>query len=213
MENKKLPLYFSVLFRWEHVIDNLTDREVGKLLKAMYHYRTKGENPNFGKNDRLNIFWCDVVDWLDTSAKKYDDKVQQARYAGKKSAENRNQKIGIDNPEQALIVSDQNENENSASNEIGQAKSDTKDDEEDENSIVQYFKDTFVCYTKKDVEVIRQLRRRYGSANVRNGIYAGKKFGAKSASYVKKMLENAPNGEIDMVALRINYCKTHNDFF
>ena len=222
MKGKILPLYFSVLFRWEVVIDNLTDREAGKLLKAMFHYRTKGENPNFAKNDRLNIFWCDVKDWLDTSDKKYKEKVKQASKAGLKSAEARNKVKGIDNHKNAVTIPDQKEtDEVLTSIEFESAKSDTEDESknmEEEQEIVEYFKDTFVCYNDKDIEVIKKLYWKYGKAKLKNGIHVGKKFGGKSANYVKTILDRAPNGELDMQALAKSYCKRqegqlYTDFF
>ena len=60
-----------LLDRWEKtLLDDLTDEEVGMIIKAMYKYFNQGVQPAF--QDRLlRFFWEDVAKWLDDSKDKY----------------------------------------------------------------------------------------------------------------------------------------------
>lgn len=212
-------VYYPILLRWEPIINILTDVEAGVLLKAMYQYQINGKKPNFAENDRLAIFWCDVENWLDTAAEKYNDKIKQASEAGKKSAKARKRLTNVNEPEQPLTISISNQKEKekekdiSISNETEQADIDELAEEKPENElneeerVIGYFKDLFKSYTNNDLEIIGYLYRRYGAAKVEAAISAGRMYNARSAAYVKKILENAKDGEIDLYFL----AKAHNN--
>lgn len=81
-----------LLDRWEKtVVDDLTDEEAGKILKAMYRYFHHGEQPAF--QDRLlRFFWEDVTKWLDDSREWYQGICDSNVNAGKASGESRRRK-------------------------------------------------------------------------------------------------------------------------
>lgn len=172
------------------------------MLKAMYRYLTKGETANFAKNDRLTVFWYDVVNWLDTNTENYAEKVKQASAAGKESAKNRKKEKVIGKPGQNCDISYQKENKPVESN--------VEYSEAEEEEAVKYFKRIFEEYTERDIGVIKRLYMRYGLQKVKNGILAGKKFEANTAYYVEKMLNNAKDGNLDMDKLAQEYSKKYN---
>ncbi len=107
-----------LLDRWEKtVVDDLTDEEAGKILKAMYRYFHHGEQPAF--QDRLlRFFWEDVTKWLDDSREWYEDLCASRSEAGKIGAAKRWGTIASDSTSQQRIASDSIDNDKAIDNAI-----------------------------------------------------------------------------------------------
>ena len=107
-----------LLDRWEKtVVDDLTDEEAGKILKAMYRYFHHGEQPAF--QDRLlRFFWEDVTKWLDDSREWYEDLCASRSEAGKIGAAKRWGTIASDSTSQQRIASDSTSQQTDGKNSI-----------------------------------------------------------------------------------------------
>ena len=96
-----------LLDRWEKtILEDLTDEEAGRILKAMYKYFNHGDEPAF--QDRLlRFFWEDIEKWLNDNRTWYQGICDANAKAGKASGESRRKKreqalTPVNTSEQAL---------------------------------------------------------------------------------------------------------------
>lgn len=212
-ESKGMMIFFPVLLRWSNFMNLLTDEEAGILFKNMFHYCIDGIKPEFSNNDKLTIIWCDVESWLKTSKDNYAAKIQQTSEAGKRSAAKRKEATEVNERQRtstkAIAIS--KEKSKSTSNASASAKESAKAsasnyddgltdsaqplgaaglDSTDEDVIISYFKNHMSKYSAKDNDIIVELCKHYNNEAIKMAIDIASNHNAKSAAYVKKVLES-----------------------
>ena len=207
-------IFFPVLLRWNNFMNLLTDEEAGILFKNMFRYCIDGIKPDFNNNDKLIIIWCDVESWLNTSKDNYSAKIQQTSEAGRISAAKRKEATDVNERQRtstkAKAIS--KAKSISTSNAKASAKASASESESvcdneltidnaqpfvaagldgtDEDVIISYFKNHMSKYSAKDNDIIVELCKHYNNEAIKMAIDIASNHNAKSAAYVKKVLES-----------------------
>lgn len=66
------------------ILDQLTDEESGKLIKAIFKYQSSGVTPDFSKNPALAMGFSVFKMSLDRDSEKYQERCERNRANGKK---------------------------------------------------------------------------------------------------------------------------------
>ena len=218
-KESKGMIFFPVLLRWTNFMNLLTDEEAGILFKNMFRYCIDGIKPDFTNNDKLIIIWCDVESWLNTSKDNYSAKIQQTSEAGKRSAAKRKEATDVNERQRTLTkakaISKEKEKSKATSSASASAKESAKasasnyDDgltdsaqplgaaglDDDVEEIISYFKNHIPKYDMKDYSIIVDLCKHYEASAIKAAIDIGESKGARSAAYIRKVLESGNDYE------------------
>ena len=216
-KESKGMIFFPVLLRWNNFMNLLTDEEAGILFKNMFRYCIDGIKPDFTNNDKLIIIWCDVESWLNTSKDNYSAKIQQTSEAGRISAAKRKEATSVNEYQRPLTNVNKSKSISKAksistSNAKASAKASASESESvcdneltidnaqpfvaagldgtDEDVIISYFKNHMPKYSAKDNDIIVELCKHYNNEAIKKAIDIASNHNAKSAAYVKKVLES-----------------------
>lgn len=82
----KTPKGFFTYFHHEAVLETLSDSQAGRLYKALLHYGSTGELPDFSGEAGLNVAFALFRTEIDYNFERYQEICQRRSEAGKKSA-------------------------------------------------------------------------------------------------------------------------------
>lgn len=82
---------FLLYYEWEDNLSDLTDDQLGSLLRALFSYEKRGEQ-YAGNDPEVRMAFRFVKGTLDRNREKYDARVEQCKEAGKRSGEARKNK-------------------------------------------------------------------------------------------------------------------------
>ena len=227
-KESKSMIFFPVLLRWNTFMNLLSDEEAGLLFKNMFLYYINGKTPNFTNDEKLQIIWCDVESWLETSKDNYKAKIQQTSEAGKKSAAKRKESTDVNERQRtstkakAKAKEKEKEKEKSISTSKASASAtacaisdnDMNDDNSpplesaglswdfvrsvvkinaDEATIIQTFENEIKKGKTTNINernTIIALCRKYSCESVKEAIFKGVDYGAKTLKYIETILKN-----------------------
>ena len=158
MAREKVSLVLP--YDFEDVFTSLTIDEAGRLIRAIYAYERRGEEPDFSDSPFLLFTWkTHVKHVIDRNVKKYQEVCEKRKVAGSKggkaSGESRKTKQNEANEANACFDSDNEANEAIASHINGKVENSQKTKQNEANEAIAYEGDCDCegdCEKEKDCE-------------------------------------------------------------
>ena len=92
----KTPKGFFTYFHHAEVLEMLSDKQAGRLYKALMRYGNAGEEADFGSDCALGVMFSLFKKEIDYNFERYAEICEMRREAGRKSAEARKKKAQKD---------------------------------------------------------------------------------------------------------------------
>ena len=153
------------------ILDQLTDEESGKLIKAIFKYQSSGVTPDFSKNPALAMGFSVFKMSLDRDSEKYQERCERNRANGKKGGIANAAKRYQTGANASKRVANQADNENETDNENDTDKINYKEVAETFNTIcVSYPKVKSLSEARKNA--IRARLRTYSMDDLKRAFEA-----------------------------------------
>lgn len=187
-----------MLLEHVHTMDELTDEEFGKFVRAYASYIETGVEPNF--DDRsMRLMWKTVKAFDDMNCEKYESTSAARREAGKRGAmkrwaqegkgmasDNKNSKCHFANSKNALSVSDSESDSVAVVDTATAADSRT---DSDLAEIVQHFQEVIGDFPRSALDKLQRWREVYPAEIIRAAFDEAAESGHRSWKYVDGILK------------------------
>ena len=188
-----------MLLEHVHTMDELTDEEFGKFVRAYASYIETGVEPNF--DDRsMRLMWKTVKAFDDMNCEKYESTSAARREAGKRGAmkrwtqegkgianDNKNSKCHFANSKNALSVSD-SESDSVAVVDTATTAADSRTDS-DLAEIVQHFQEVIGIFPRSALDKLQRWRGIYSVEIIRAAIDEAAENNVRKWRYVDGVLK------------------------
>ena len=190
-----------MLLEHVHTMDELTDEEFGKFVRAYASYIETGVEPNF--DDRsMRLMWKTVKAFDDMNCEKYESTSAARREAGKRGAmkrwaqegkgiasDNKNSKCHFANSKNALSVSDsESESDSVAVVDTATTAADSRIDS-DLAEIVQHFQEVIGDFPRSALDKLQRWRGIYSVEIIRAAIDEAAENNVRKWRYVDGVLK------------------------
>ena len=188
-----------MLLEHVHTMDELTDEEFGKFVRAYASYIETGVEPNF--DDRsMRLMWKTVKAFDDMNCEKYESTSAARREAGKRGAmkrwaqegkgiasDSKNSKCHFANSKNALSVSD-SESDSVAVVDTATTAADSRTDS-DLAEIVQHFQEVIGIFPRSALDKLQRWRGIYSVEIIRSAIDEAAENNVRKWRYVDGVLK------------------------
>ena len=188
-----------MLLEHVHTMDELTDEEFGKFVRAYASYIETGVEPNF--DDRsMRLMWKTVKAFDDMNCEKYESTSAARREAGKRGAmkrwaqegkgiasDNKNSKCHFANSKNALSVSD-SESDSVAVVDTATTAANSRTDS-DLAEIVQHFQEVIGIFPRSALDKLQRWREVYPVEIIRAAIDEAAENNVRKWRYVDGVLK------------------------
>lgn len=190
---------FIMLLEHVHTMDELTDEEFGKFVRAYASYIETGVEPNF--DDRsMRLMWKTVKAFDDMNCEKYESTSAARREAGKRGAmkrwaqegkgiasDSKNSKCHFANSKNALSVSD-SESDSVAVVDTATTAANSRTDS-DLAEIVQHFQEVIGIFPRSALDKLQRWREVYPVEIIRAAIDEAAENNVRKWRYVDGVLK------------------------
>lgn len=190
---------FIMLLEHVHTMDELTDEEFGKFVRAYASYIETGVEPNF--DDRsMRLMWKTVKAFDDMNCEKYESTSAARREAGKRGAmkrwaqegkgiasDSKNSKCHFANSKNALSVSD-SESDSVAVVDTATTAANSRTDS-DLAEIVQHFQEVIGIFPRSALDKLQRWRGIYSVEIIRAAIDEAAENNVRKWRYVDGVLK------------------------
>ena len=190
---------FIMLLEHVHTMDELTDEEFGKFVRAYASYIETGVEPNF--DDRsMRLMWKTVKAFDDMNCEKYESTSAARREAGKRGAmkrwaqegkgiasDSKNSKCHFANSKNALSVSD-SESDSVAVVDTATTAANSRTDS-DLAEIVQHFQEVIGIFPRSALDKLQRWREVYPVEIIRAAIDEAAEINVRKWRYVDGVLK------------------------
>lgn len=162
-----------MLLEHVHTMDELTDEEFGRFVRAYASYTETGVEPNFSDRS-MRLMWKTVKAFDDMNCEKYESTSAARREAGKRGAmkrwaqegkgiasDNKNSKCHFANSKNALSVSD-SESDSVAVVDTAATAADSRTDS-DLAEIVQHYEKTLGTFPRSALDKLKKWKEVYST--------------------------------------------------
>lgn len=162
-----------MLLEHVHTMDELTDEEFGRFVRAYASYTETGVEPNFSDRS-MRLMWKTVKAFDDMNCEKYESTSAARREAGKRGAmkrwaqegkgiasDNKNSKCHFANSKNALSVSD-SESDSVAVVDTAATAADSRTDS-DIAEIVQHYEKTLGTFPRSALDKLKKWKEVYST--------------------------------------------------
>lgn len=188
-----------MLLEHVHTMDELTDEEFGKFVRAYASYIETGVEPNF--DDRsMRLMWKTVKAFDDMNCEKYESTSAARREAGKRGAmkrwaqegkgiasDSKNSKCHFANSKNALSVSD-SESDSVAVVDTATTAANSRTDS-DLAEIVQHFQEVIGIFPRSALDKLQRWREVYPAEIIRAAIDEAAENNVRKWRYVDGVLK------------------------
>ena len=188
-----------MLLEHVHTMDELTDEEFGKFIRAYASYIETGVEPNF--DDRsMRLMWKTVKAFDDMNCEKYESTSAARREAGKRGAmkrwaqegkgiasDSKNSKCHFANSKNALSVSD-SESDSVAVVDTATTAANSRTDS-DLAEIVQHFQEVIGIFPRSALDKLQRWREVYPVEIIRAAIDEAAENNVRKWRYVDGVLK------------------------
>lgn len=190
-----------MLLEHVHTMDELTDEEFGKFVRAYASYIETGVEPNF--DDRsMRLMWKTVKAFDDMNCEKYESTSAARREAGKRGAmkrwaqegkgiasDSKNSKCHFANSKNALSVSDsESESDSVAVVDTATTAANSRTDS-DLAEIVQHFQEVIGIFPRSALDKLQRWREVYPVEIIRAAIDEAAENNVRKWRYVDGVLK------------------------
>ena len=188
-----------MLLEHVHTMDELTDEEFGKFVRAYASYVETGVEPDFSDRS-MRLMWKTVKAFDDMNCEKYKSTSAARREAGKRGAmkrwaqegkgianDNKNNKCHFDNSKNALSVSD-SESDSVAVVDTATTAADSRTDS-DLAEIVQHFQRVIGELPPSAFDKLQRWREVYPAEIICKAFDEAAESGHRSWKYVESILK------------------------
>lgn len=189
-----------MLLEHVHTMDELTDEEFGKFVRAYASYIETGVEPNF--DDRsMRLMWKTVKAFDDMNCEKYESTSAARREAGKRGAmkrwaqegkgiasDSKNSKCHFANSKNALSVSD-SESDSVAVVDTATTAANSRTDS-DLAEIVQHFQEVIGIFPRSALDKLQRWREVYPVEIIRAAIDEAAENNVRKWRYVDGVLKS-----------------------
>lgn len=190
---------FIMLLEHVHTMDELTDEEFGKFVRAYAAYVETGVEPDFADRS-LRMMWKTVKAFDDMNCEKYKSTSAARQEAGKRGAmkrwaqegkgianDNKNNKCHFANSKNALSVSD-SESDSVAVVDTATTAADSRTDS-DLAQIVQHFQEVIGTFPRSALDELQRWRKVYPAAMICKAMDEAAENGHRSWRYIQTVLK------------------------
>lgn len=190
---------FIILLEHVHTMDELTDEEFGKFVRAYASYIETGVEPDFSDRS-MRMMWKTVKAFDDMNCEKYESTSAARREAGKKGAmkrwaqesksianDNKNSKCHFANSKNALSVSD-SESDSVVVVDAATAAAESRADS-DLAEIVHHFERVIGIFPRSALDKLQRWREVYPAEIIRAAIDEAAENNVRKWRYVDGVLK------------------------
>lgn len=190
---------FIILLEHVHTMDELTDEEFGKFVRAYASYIETGVEPDFSDRS-MRMMWKTVKAFDDMNCEKYESTSAARREAGKKGAmkrwaqesksianDNKNSKCHFANSKNALSVSD-SESDSVVVVDAATAAAESRADS-DLAEIVHHFERVIGIFPRSALDNLQRWREVYPAEIIRAAIDEAAENNVRKWRYVDGVLK------------------------
>ena len=190
---------FIMLLEHVHTMDELTDEEFGKFVRAYASYIETGVEPDFSDRS-MRMMWKTVKAFDDMNCEKYESTSAARREAGKRGAmkrwaqesksianDNKNSKCHFANSKNALSVSD-SESDSVVVVDAATTAADSRTDS-DLAEIVQHFQEVIGIFPRSALDKLQRWRGIYSVEIIRAAIDEAAENNVRKWRYVDGVLK------------------------
>lgn len=188
-----------MLLEHVHTMDELTDEEFGKFVRAYASYIETGVEPDFSDRS-MRMMWKTVKAFDDMNCEKYESTSAARREAGKRGAmkrwaqesksianDNKNSKCHFANSKNALSVSD-SESDSVVVVDAATTAADSRTDS-DFAKIVQHFQEVIGDFPRSALDKLQRWREVYPAEIIRAAIDEAAENNVRKWRYVDGVLK------------------------
>lgn len=188
-----------MLLEHVHTMDELTDEEFGKFVRAYASYIETGVEPDFSDRS-MRMMWKTVKAFDDMNCEKYESTSAARREAGKRGAmkrwaqesksianDNKNSKCHFANSKNALSVSD-SESDSVVVVDAATTSADSRTDS-DLAEIVQHFQEVIGIFPRSALDKLQRWRGIYSVEIIRAAIDEAAENNVRKWRYVDGVLK------------------------
>ena len=189
-----------MLLEHVHTMDELTDEEFGRFVRAYASYIETGVEPNFSDRS-MRLMWKTVKAFDDMNCEKYESTSAARREAGKKGAmkrwaqegkgiasDNKNSKCHFANSKNALSESD-SESDSVAVVDTAATAADSRLDTA-LSEIVQYYEKTLTTFPRSALDKLQRWREVYPVEIIHAAIDEAAENNVRKWRYVDSILKD-----------------------
>lgn len=190
---------FIILLEHVHTMDELTDEEFGKFVRAYASYIETGVEPDFSDRS-MRMMWKTVKAFDDMNCEKYESTSAARREAGKKGAmkrwaqesksianDNKNSKCHFANSKNALSVSD-SESDSVVVVDAATAAAESRADS-DLAEIVHHFERVIGIFPRSALDKLQRWREVYPAEIIRAAIDEAAENNVRKWRYIDGVLK------------------------
>lgn len=192
-----------MLLEHVHTMDELTDEEFGRFVRAYASYIETGVEPNF--DDRsMRLMWKTVKAFDDLNCEKYESTSAARREAGKRGAmkrwaqegkgiasDNKNSKCHFANSKNALSVSDSESDSESDSVAVVDTTTATAPrTDSDLSEIVQHFQEVIGEFPRSALDKLQCYQEAFSTELICKALDEAAESGHRSWKYVNGILKS-----------------------
>jgi DnaD/phage-associated family protein len=190
---------FIMLLEHVHTMDELTDEEFGKFVRAYASYIETGVEPDFSDRS-MRMMWKTVKAFDDMNCEKYESTSAARREAGKRGAmkrwaqesksianDNKNSKCHFANSKNALSVSD-SESDSVAVVDTATTAADSRTDS-DLAEIVQHFQQVIGDFPRSALDKLRRYQETFPTEVICRAFDEAAENGVRKWRYVDGILK------------------------
>lgn len=188
-----------MLLEHVHTMDELTDEEFGRFVRAYASYIETGVEPNFSDRS-MRLMWKTVKAFDDMNCEKYESTSAARREAGKRGAmkrwaqegkgiasDNKNSKCHFANSKNALSVSD-SESDSVAVVDTTTATAPRTDS--DLSEIVQHFQEVIGVFPRSALDKLQRYQEAFSTELICKACDEAAESGHRSWKYVNGILKS-----------------------